>query len=68
MFKINQVFKKPRYLVIQQNNAQEREEKNALPAIPNGLWIKCENCGETIYNKDLCSNTRSVRVAAIITG
>lgn len=59
MFKINKVFKKPRYLVIQQNGAQEAKgEKNALPAIPNGLWIKCENCGETIYNKDLCQNDK----------
>lgn len=58
MFKINQVFKKPRYLVVQQNNAQEPGEKNALPAIPNGLWIKCEKCGETIYNKDLCANNK----------
>lgn len=59
MFKINQVFKKPRYLVIQQNKAQQTEtDSNALPAIPNGLWIKCEKCGETLYNKDLCKNNK----------
>jgi len=59
MFKINKVFKKPRYLIIQQNNMQETQgEKNVLPAIPNGLWIKCENCGETIYHKDLCANSK----------
>jgi acetyl-CoA carboxylase carboxyl transferase subunit beta len=60
MFKINKVFKKPRYLVIQQNIPQTQGEKSSLPApsIPNGLWIKCERCGETIYNKDLCNNNK----------
>ncbi len=62
MFKINKVFKKPHYLIIQQNTSQEGQaEKNqevqpALPAIPNGLWLKCQNCGETIYNKDFRQN------------
>ncbi|NLI92290.1 MAG: acetyl-CoA carboxylase carboxyltransferase subunit beta [Peptococcaceae bacterium] len=57
MFKINKVFKKPHYLTLQQNNLQEaQKEKNALPAIPNGLWIKCKHCGETIYNKDFNAN------------
>ncbi|MGI6451267.1 MAG: acetyl-CoA carboxylase, carboxyltransferase subunit beta [Desulfitobacteriia bacterium] len=59
MFKINQIFKKPRYLVIQQNKPQEATgEKNSLPAIPNGLWLKCAKCGETVYNKDLCQNNK----------
>lgn len=59
MFKINKVFKKPRYLVIQQNKPPEAQGGNSvLPAIPNGLWLKCEKCGETIYNKDLCQNNK----------
>ena len=60
MFKLNKVFKKPRYLVVQQNFEQEKPgEKSAVPAvpaIPNGLWIKCTGCSETIYNKDFCNN------------
>jgi acetyl-CoA carboxylase carboxyl transferase subunit beta len=58
MFKINQVFKKPRYLVVQQNDSPEIQGEKNVPAIPNGLWIKCESCGETIYNKDLCANNK----------
>jgi len=61
MFKIKKVFKKPHYLVIQQNTPQEKNEKNketSIPSIPNGLWVKCESCGETIYNKDFCQNNR----------
>ncbi|KUO59504.1 MAG: acetyl-CoA carboxylase carboxyl transferase subunit beta [Gracilibacter sp. BRH_c7a] len=57
MFKFNKVFKKPRYLVLQQNLQQETPaEKAVVPAIPNGLWIKCAGCSETIYNKDFCQN------------
>jgi len=65
MFKLNRVFKKPRYLTIQQNNSQPapteiegQGEKSVLPAIPNGLWTKCPNCGETVYTKDLSNNNK----------
>jgi acetyl-CoA carboxylase carboxyl transferase subunit beta len=59
MFRINKVFKKPRYLVIEQSGRQEAGGKNSIaPAIPNGLWLKCAGCGETIYNKDLCQNNK----------
>ena len=57
MFKFNKVFKKPRYLVIQQNVQQEAPgEKIVVPAIPNGLWTKCTECSETIYTKDFHKN------------
>lgn len=59
MFRINRVFKKPRYLTLQPNIQEVRkEDKGAKPSIPNGLWIKCTNCGEIIYNKDLCKNNK----------
>ncbi|HHV63560.1 MAG TPA: acetyl-CoA carboxylase carboxyltransferase subunit beta [Peptococcaceae bacterium] len=59
MFKINHFFKKPRYLVLEQNKPREGAvEKNNLPAIPNGLWLKCDQCGETIYKKDLSQNNK----------
>lgn len=63
MFKLNKVLKKPRYLTVQQNTQQEAPaeknktgEKSELPAIPDGLWTKCPNCGEIVYSKDLNSN------------
>lgn len=59
MFRINKIFKKPRYLIIEQSVPKEAEGKNnTTPAIPNGLWLKCAGCGETIYNKDLCENNK----------
>ncbi|ADY57297.1 Acetyl-coenzyme A carboxylase carboxyl transferase subunit beta [Syntrophobotulus glycolicus DSM 8271] len=53
--KINKVFRKPKYIVLQQNalRPDEKASQNEGPAIPNGLWIKCQDCGATIYNKDL---------------
>jgi acetyl-CoA carboxylase carboxyl transferase subunit beta len=59
MFKINKIFEKPHYLTLQENSPQEiPKEKPVLPSIPNGLWIKCQHCGETIYTKDLSANQK----------
>ncbi|MBI4313492.1 MAG: acetyl-CoA carboxylase carboxyltransferase subunit beta [Candidatus Omnitrophica bacterium] len=41
------IFGKPRYTVVRV--ARKRE-------IPSGLWTKCEDCGEIIYNKTLEEN------------
>jgi acetyl-CoA carboxylase carboxyl transferase subunit beta len=59
MIKINKVFKKPRYLVVQQNNHMRNQGAFPnTPVIPNGLWLKCEKCGETIYIKDHSKNNK----------
>ncbi len=41
------IFGKPRYTVVKVSKKRE---------IPSGLWIKCEDCGEIIYNKQLEEN------------
>lgn len=28
------------------------------PSIPDGMWTKCEKCGQIIYNKDLIENNK----------
>lgn len=63
MFKLNKVFKKPRYLTVQQNTQQlgptqkdSQGAKSESPVIPGGLWTKCPNCGEIVYAKDLDAN------------
>ena len=61
MFRIDQVFRKPRYLTIQQHRQNENlSEKppQSQPNIPDGLWVKCAGCGEIIYNKDLGRNNK----------
>jgi len=67
MIRIHKVFKKPRYLVLQQNTstagrasaqnqAATQPQAHSSPVIPNGLWVKCEKCGTTIYTKDHIKN------------
>ena len=43
------IFGKPKYTVVKV--AKKRE-------MPSGLWVKCEDCGEIIYNKQLEENLR----------
>ena len=26
--------------------------------VPEGLWVKCPGCAQTLYNKDLAANLR----------
>ena len=30
---------------------------NERPNIPDGMWVKCDNCGSILYNEDLKSNS-----------
>jgi acetyl-CoA carboxylase carboxyl transferase subunit beta len=32
------------------------EDERALPVAPDGLWVKCPNCGELVYSKELQDN------------
>ncbi len=43
------IFGKPKYTVVKV--AKKRE-------MPSGLWVKCEDCGEIIYNKQLEENLK----------
>lgn len=40
------------------NDIIHNENLEKGPAIPNGTWIKCDNCGETLYNQDVKENMR----------
>jgi acetyl-CoA carboxylase carboxyl transferase subunit beta len=43
------IFGKPKYTVVKVSKKRE---------IPSGLWVKCEECGEIIYNKQLEVNVK----------
>jgi acetyl-CoA carboxylase carboxyl transferase subunit beta len=43
------IFGKPKYTVVKVSKKRE---------MPSGLWVKCEDCGESIYNKQLEENLR----------
>lgn len=40
----------------QKTNKQNRDDKFAKKTIPDGVWIKCEDCGKAIYQKELVRN------------
>lgn len=60
MFEFNKFFKKNKYIQLKMdntyNNSSEYEENQNKPNIPNGLWIKCNNCGKALYKDDLKNN------------
>jgi len=43
------IFGKPKYTVVKVTKKRD---------IPSGLWVKCDDCGEIIYNKQLETNLR----------
>ena len=61
MFKFNPIFKKTKYITLKnepniESNKEVKEEN--VPNIPNGVWIKCDSCGKTLYKKDLEDNNK----------
>ena len=42
------LFGKPKYTIVRLKKKE----------IPDGLWTKCEDCSETLYNKTLEENLR----------
>lgn len=57
----NGLFKKTKYITVSQTPVSgstqtikpETSQEEQKPNIPNGMWVKCECCGKTIYKKDL---------------
>ncbi|MCM0650326.1 acetyl-CoA carboxylase, carboxyltransferase subunit beta [Clostridium swellfunianum] len=57
----NGLFKKTKYITVSQtpvntvsqNTKPENKQEEQKPNIPNGMWVKCECCGKTLYKKDL---------------
>lgn len=56
------LFKKTKYITVSKAPLDEsiqhilEEEEESKPSIPNGMWAKCDKCGEIIYKKDLEDN------------
>ena len=50
-------FKKTNYISIGRGREEKEEEKQAATlVIPEGMWMKCANCGETVYTEDVEMN------------
>lgn len=51
-------FKKTNYISIGKEREVNRAEKKqeTVSTIPKGMWMKCANCGETVYTEDVENN------------
>ncbi|HVJ48667.1 acetyl-CoA carboxylase, carboxyltransferase subunit beta [Desulfitobacterium sp.] len=58
MFK--DIFRKPKYVTLPSTGSVQQQNPPAAPSnrkeLPDGLWVKCSNCGEALYKKDLVEN------------
>ena len=54
---LKEMFKKTTYISIERSQAL-KSEKTPAPAdkVPEGLWMKCGNCGEAVYTEDVEKN------------
>lgn len=55
------LFNKRKYITVSNkaiNDIEKAEvkEEESIPSIPDGMWIKCDECGKIIYKKDLDKN------------
>lgn len=54
-------FKKTTYITLDVKREKEEnkaEEEHIKPAVPEGLWLKCENCGQMLYRNDWLENRK----------
>jgi len=53
---INNIFKKNKYITVSKEPIKKDVNVENKPSIPGGMWVKCEKCGQIIYNEDLDKN------------
>lgn len=56
MTKLKNLFKKTNYISIERTETEEKKEVSKMPSVPEGLWVKCPKCGETLYKEDVREN------------
>ena len=55
--------------VVQEDPETDASSTTEKPSrVPEGLWVKCPDCTQIIYNKDLERTSRSARSARITSG
>lgn len=54
MKELKSLFKKTVYIEVKPEKPQQINK----PHVPDGMWIKCPNCGKTIYRGDLENNLK----------
>ena len=53
---LRSLFKKNVYIEVKANNKDSEIEKK--PQVPDGMWVRCAKCGNTIYRGDLINNLK----------
>lgn len=61
MLKFKKLFKKTQYITVSTQDLEivdkkREEEKEQKPNVPDGLWVKCPECGKILYKKELKEN------------
>ncbi len=49
---LKNLFRKTKYITVSQKNMGNYRKEN-IPIIPDGMWVKCNKCGEILYQNDL---------------
>lgn len=52
------IFKKSKYITVVNEPIKKEVNVENKPSIPGGMWVKCEKCGQIIYNEDLDKNSK----------
>lgn len=60
---IPDLFRKKKYITVKTSHLQPHEtplnaDDNEKPVIPDGMWVKCDSCGKTLYVKDVEDNLK----------
>lgn len=53
---LRSLFKKNVYIEVKANNKDSEIENK--PQVPDGMWVRCAKCGNTIYRGDLINNLK----------
>ncbi|CBZ05493.1 acetyl-CoA carboxylase carboxyltransferase subunit beta [Clostridium botulinum] len=52
---LKNLFRKTKYITVSQKNIENYKRENT-PTIPDGMWVKCNKCGDILYQNDLEKN------------
>jgi acetyl-CoA carboxylase carboxyl transferase subunit beta len=52
---LKDLFKKSRYITVSATNLDDVKTEQK-PIIPNGMWLKCDDCGKILYSSDVEEN------------
>lgn len=56
---LNNLFKKTKYITVSQEALRKSgEDLDKKPIIPDGMWVKCQECGKILYKQDLEDNLK----------